>query len=333
MVKCMKRQRCLHQPKNNHEKDWGVGPAGSGPPPFLLPEIRYNLPMEKLTACDICQNRDQRVVSPGSEKENDLVQCAECGHLFLHPFPTKDYLEKAYAEELSINETSEARDRQQFLWKRRYRSTKSFLGAGKGLLRRSSDVGYEGRGKLLDVGCGEGRFLQQAKQDGWEGYGTEYHDEAARFAREQFQLDIIGGDLLEARFPGGKFDAVSMWHVLEHLYSPSTYLKEIHRILKPGGRLIVECPHVNADRVPPDAQYGYRRLHLHFFSRPAMVRLLQQCRFTVVSTAYEDPDAYKRVWTSIFHHEVRTAFTKLASWVRGTHRGSTIRMHARKTGS
>lgn len=267
-------------------------------------------------ACDICQSRSFGVVSPGSEKENDLVQCGECGHLYLHPFPTPEYLKQAYAEELSINESPEAMDRQQFLWQRRYRSVRQKWGSG--------------RGALLDVGCGEGWFLREAQADGWVGFGTEYHDEAAKYAREKFRLDVFGGDLIDARFSSEKFGAVTLWHVLEHLYSPSNYLKEIHRVLKPGGRLLVECPHIDATHVLPGTQNGYRRLHLHFFSRPAMVRLLQQGGFTVEQSTYEDPDAYKRVWSSILHHHVRSAFLKMAGRLTSIHWGSTIRVYAKK---
>lgn len=106
------------------------------------------------------------------------------------------------------------------------------------------DVGKKGR--LLDVGCGNGRFLAQMRELGWEVMGVEPDPEAVRIAREQFGLEIFQGTLEEARFPDDNFDAITLNHVIEHVTDPISLLTECRRILKPVGKLVVVTPNIRS---------------------------------------------------------------------------------------
>lgn len=90
---------------------------------------------------------------------------------------------------------------------------------------------YRHDGKILDVGCGNGSYLSHLKELGWEAYGVEIVQQAVEIVRKQFGIDAFCGTLEEAHFPDDYFDAVTLWHVLEHLHSPFESLFEIHRIL------------------------------------------------------------------------------------------------------
>jgi SAM-dependent methyltransferase len=83
---------------------------------------------------------------------------------------------------------------------------------------------------------------------GWEVHGVEVAPELAQHAREEFNLDVSTGpaEVALPRFPNDHFDVVSMWHVLEHLFDPSWVLAEVYRILKPGGRLMLEVPNFHS---------------------------------------------------------------------------------------
>ena len=98
------------------------------------------------------------------------------------------------------------------------------------------------RGRVLDVGCGRGLLLAAFRRKGWEPQGTELSDAAAQYAREVVKVPVEIGSLEEVRFPGNHFDAITMWHVLEHIHDPRMMLIEIRRILKPGGVLMVGVP-------------------------------------------------------------------------------------------
>ena len=101
------------------------------------------------------------------------------------------------------------------------------------------------RGRILDVGCGRGLMLRELKRNGWDCYGTEYSPQAAQATSEVLNIPVyVTADIASCRFQDGYFDVVSLWHVFEHIPNPQNILKEIRRILKPRGVLIVEVPNL-----------------------------------------------------------------------------------------
>jgi SAM-dependent methyltransferase len=100
-------------------------------------------------------------------------------------------------------------------------------------------------GTILDVGCGSGISLDWAREFGWATHGVEISEGAVESARERGHAVVLG-QLEEAKYPDGTFDVVRAWHSLEHLPHPAQSLREMHRILKPGGRLWVEVPNVGS---------------------------------------------------------------------------------------
>ena len=99
-----------------------------------------------------------------------------------------------------------------------------------------------GRGRVLDVGCGRGLLLREFQRRGWDVRGTEMSETAARYPREVLKLRVDVGSLEDLALPAGHFDAVTLWHVLEHIPDPRVVLAEVQRVLKPGGALFVGVP-------------------------------------------------------------------------------------------
>jgi SAM-dependent methyltransferase len=90
-------------------------------------------------------------------------------------------------------------------------------------------------------------FLREMQNNvGWEVYGVEINEFAACVAREQHWLDVRVGTLEQAAFPDEFFDAVTLWDVLEHLHDPVASLREIRRILKLDGVLVIRVPNANS---------------------------------------------------------------------------------------
>lgn len=98
------------------------------------------------------------------------------------------------------------------------------------------------QGKALDIGCGRGLLLDKLRRRGWDTHGTELSEAAAAYAREQLGLPVTTEALEHAGFADDEFDLVILWHVLEHVQSPRAMLREVARILKPGGTLLVAVP-------------------------------------------------------------------------------------------
>jgi SAM-dependent methyltransferase len=102
-------------------------------------------------------------------------------------------------------------------------------------------------GRLIDIGCGNGRLLWVAKQAGWDVKGLELSAEMARYAAGIVGCEVVANDFLAEEPPPGDrqaFDVVSLRHVLEHLPWPLLAMEKISGLLKPGGYLLVEIPNV-----------------------------------------------------------------------------------------
>jgi 2-polyprenyl-3-methyl-5-hydroxy-6-metoxy-1,4-benzoquinol methylase len=97
-------------------------------------------------------------------------------------------------------------------------------------------------GRVLDVGCGRGLLLEQLRRRGWDVQGTELSEQSAAYPRDVLGIPVHVGDLADLAFPADHFDAVVMWHVLEHVPDPQVVLAEVARILKPGGIFLVAVP-------------------------------------------------------------------------------------------
>jgi len=102
------------------------------------------------------------------------------------------------------------------------------------------------RGKLLDLGCGNGRFLALMRDAGWEVRGIEPDPAAAKVAQEQFGIPVIVGTLEDAELPGESFDAITLSHVIEHVHDPIALLSECRRVLKPEGRAVIVTPNIRS---------------------------------------------------------------------------------------
>jgi len=162
------------------------------------------------------------------------------------------------------------------------------------------------RGRLLDIGCGNGEFLARARALGWEVAGIEPDPTAARIARERFGIDILASSLQEARLEPESFDAVTLSHVIEHLIDPPATLRECGRVLKPGGRLVLATPNIES-RGHSYWEKSWVGLdpprHILLFSPRALRRCVEEAGFNVL--------------------ELRTV-ARFASWMwvasRGIHR-------------
>lgn len=99
-----------------------------------------------------------------------------------------------------------------------------------------------GPGRVLDVGCGRGYLLDAFRRRGWDVQGTELDERSAAHAREVLGLPVHVGAPGSEPWPDGHFDAVVLWHVLEHLPDPATALARAARLLSPRGVLMVGVP-------------------------------------------------------------------------------------------
>ncbi|MCB7129009.1 MAG: class I SAM-dependent methyltransferase [Candidatus Brocadiales bacterium] len=138
-------------------------------------------------------------------------------------------------------------------------------------------------GKLLDVGCGDGTFLAQMRDLGWEVEGVEVDPLAVEQVRK-LNLPVHCGSLEQRSFENNRFDVVSMNHVIEHIYNPLEVLKECYRILKPGGMLIAITPNTRSATHRKFKESCFHLdppRHIHLFTSPALKNLASKAGFVV----------------------------------------------------
>lgn len=130
-------------------------------------------------------------------------------------------------------------------------------------------------GRLLDVGCGSGAYGASLIRLGWRVDGIEI-DAGAATRASQAGLNVQTGAAETAALPAAAYDAITLWHTLEHLSEPLAALRRLRPALRPGGRLWVEVP--NADGWAARATgAGWRHLDLprhRFHFTPTSLRLI-----------------------------------------------------------
>lgn len=150
-------------------------------------------------------------------------------------------------------------------------------------------------GSLLDVGCGTGAFLYTMQQSGWEITGLEPDETARTKAKELYKLNLDSSEKLFS-LPAESFDAITMWHVLEHVHQLHNYIKRLRELLKPGGKLFIAVPNYTSydAKVYKEfwAAYDVPR-HLYHFSPASMYKLLSLHNMQV--------DAIKPMWYDSFY--------------------------------
>jgi 2-polyprenyl-3-methyl-5-hydroxy-6-metoxy-1,4-benzoquinol methylase len=217
---------------------------------------------------------DFRCTSDGYGIHPPIVQCLECGLVYTNPrYETAEITEtyRAMEDPLYVLE----REGRVLTFERHLRPIERLLGPGRGR-------------RLLDVGCHVGVFLEIAQAHGWEAWGVEPSRWAVEVARSR-GLRVVEGTLREAAFPEAWFDVVTMWDVIEHLSDPMGELREIHRILKPGGWVVIHTMDIESPfaRLLGPRWPWLMEMHLYYFSRRTLQHMLERAGFRFHHAAVE----------------------------------------------
>lgn len=158
-------------------------------------------------------------------------------------------------------------------------------------LRMSFYPRFVPNGKILDIGCGIGKYLHYLKALGWDVYGVDISERAVKKARSSGLRHIVQGELERAGFQDNFFDVVNMHHVLEHLPDPNKILRETRRVLKPGGEVIITLPNFSSLAFRVFGRYwGGMDVprHLFHFNRKSLEFVLAKNGFEVSEVWYSD---------------------------------------------
>ncbi len=218
----------------------------------------------------------------------DYFACTVCQAVFLHPMPSQEQINDFYPSDYSIfDEKTQVRKlsllKQAILYNSYGYKHLDIPPAYQLLAKLISPLfsfnrpHFVGGGKLLDVGCGNGRYLTTMRSLGWDVEGVEMSEDGLKVCHDA-GLNVHHGDLLSAQLPSDYFDVITVRHVIEHISDPHSFTIELTRILKPSGRLIIETPNSNAlgrARLGPKWYANEVPRHLILYSPENLIQLLK----------------------------------------------------------
>ena len=214
-----------------------------------------------------------------SHERFDVWHCKSCTLRFTQDAPDAAAIGRFYESEEYISHSNTSEGLVNGLYQRVRRIT---LTQKRALLR---EVTGRQSGTLLDVGCGTGEFAHTMKSAGWHVEGLEPDEGARAFAKTHYGLEVSPPERLYDI--DSTYDAVTLWHVLEHVHELHPYLDKLAELIGGGGTLIIAVPNYTS----PDAEaYGAEWAaydvprHLYHFSPASMRRLLGQHGIEVIET-------------------------------------------------
>lgn len=222
--------------------------------------------------CPLCGSEQ---ISKKLCRFDGMMQCRSCGFIFAE-CPTDSSAPELYEEHWSRTEVHPT-----FIYAQgRYTVRNEWK--LQSLLDRLET--FRQTNRLLDVGCSAAFFLKLARDRKWDVQGVEVSDFGVKFSREELGIPVFQGSLQDAHFPDESFDAVFSSHVIEHVRDPVGLLKEMKRVLRPGGALLTVLPTQFAS---PSYRFfgkwtgeGPPR-HVSFFTRHRFETSLTDLGFTV----------------------------------------------------
>jgi SAM-dependent methyltransferase len=232
--------------------------------------------------CPVCGNA---CFSAWGRVNNYIIErCQGCGLGITSPFPE-------HGERVAVNQETYLLEKRINTYFSRYMYFK------KRYRRQIRNIHFfKSRGKLLDIGCNIGLFLNEARMAGFDTTGVELNNACAEYARTHFELEVHSDYLNNIAFEATSFEVVTLYDVLEHIPDLRGILADIRKILAPNGLLVVQSPNLDSLMAelakstwswlsPPD--------HLFHFTPGSLCSLIEQSGYSILQVkTWEPVDAF-----------------------------------------
>ncbi len=226
-------------------------------------------------ACILCAHKKRHLVFRVPPWK--YYRCSGCGLVCLHPQPPESKVLNTYDDYLPTD------PKKITAWKR---MTAPVIRESCRLIQTRVNLGG---GKLLDIGSGFGFFIDAMHRRGWEVEGVEISPTGRRYTQRHCGIRVHAKAVEDLNLPAGRYDVITGFYVIEHLVDPVSFLREIYRLLKPGGMVLLRWPHTTPiiHLLGPFAKQFdlyHTPYHLYDFSPETMRRLLHQVGFSDIVT-------------------------------------------------
>ena len=227
--------------------------------------------------CTLCNNRLSTKLIEEIKRDSEVYSiylCEECNVGITSPAPTAEELSELYS---AANYRS--------ICGKRFNPFIEYLIYNFRLQRKRRIKKYIKKGRILDIGCGRGLFLDIMRRDGWNVTGVEFNKETASYATEIYRIHVITGDLLNWNLPDESLDVVTIYHVLEHVPKPLEIISACKKILRKGGLCVIAIPNIASLQASIGKKNWFHLdipYHLYHFSEEGLCKLLKKNDFRIL---------------------------------------------------
>lgn len=227
--------------------------------------------------CLICKKKKFLLKSKivRDSKKHQILICKNCGHHQIYPIPTllqEKFFYDDNKQEKNLHVNPSIRE-----IKKKYESDTT---------RRIEFVSkiIKKNNKILEVGSGYGLFLEGMKNIGYDITGIEISKEKRRISKKITQVEVLDVNIVNEKLNLPKVDVIVLFHVLEHIIEPVTFLKNLKKLLKTNGKIIVEVPNLADHQLKINKKYQefyWQRAHIHYFKPKIFQKVFEDSGFNV----------------------------------------------------
>ena len=235
--------------------------------------------------CAVCGAREMTYLHRKASPEGQvfpIVRCTACGLVYVNPRRRQETLADLYRRSLYFQNVHDV-----MFGYDDYMGDRDILAIFFNHQLDTIERHVKARGRLLDVGCAVGFLLDEARRRGWQTAGVELSEFASEYARTENKLDVLSTTLRDATYPAEHFDAIVMDDVIEHFGDPEGEMREVWRVLKHGGVVLIHTPNADSPWYTLMRKYWVHLKpgeHLYYFSPSTLAKLLEKTGFQVVDT-------------------------------------------------
>lgn len=227
-------------------------------------------------SCDLCKGHEtfELWVRPDGMR---VVECVHCGLAFLSPRPRSEFISHLYKEDYFKKRSSEAKIGYVKYMDAPYKQALIRLAAAR--LELFDEIWQPDGQRCLEIGCASGEFCHVLQQHGAWALGTDISDYAIAEARKEYptlNFRIVDAEQVVDDEP---FDAVFAFELIEHVLSPSRFLRSVNRLLRPGGFFVLSTPNLDCGKaIGVERWLGFNISfeHLFFFTPDVLSRFADQ---------------------------------------------------------
>jgi SAM-dependent methyltransferase len=222
--------------------------------------------VQSSSQCPLCGHGDVRTFLQAPDRYHgrhvvyELMRCGSCSVVWLKDPPQPSEMAQHYGSNYDAMIATSGEEAIEAYWR----------GPRGTLLKHKSG------GSILDMGCSSGGFLSSLDRSAWKLHGIEISSEVAQRARAATGAEVYVGDVPDAPYLPASFDAITCFHVFEHMYHPRKVMSKVYEWLRPGGVFVTYMPNIDSAGRRIFGSYWYALelpRHLHHFSPESLSRL------------------------------------------------------------